>query len=202
MSSIFTGAIEAAIRGDTVSVMLGARLNFTSGAAAYWNGIGPLDATALGGPVFTGVGALGAISDTIEIGTQAATEQLTLTLSGLDVSILAKMENQENEVQGRRAEIYYLTFASDLSAGRPEMSLVSCAKRRTLIMDQMPLEAGPVEGGHKVAISVICEPLLASKNRAPWAFLTNTDQQRRYPGDRVCERVQQLIQKQSMVFSG
>lgn len=200
MSSIFTGAIEAAIRGDTVSVMLGARLNFASGADAYWNGVGPLDATAFGGPVFKGAGKMGTISETIEIGTQSATEQLTLTLSGLDVSILAKMENQETEVQGRRAEIFYLTFSTP--TGQSGASLIACSKRRTLIMDQMPLEAGPAEGGHKVAISVICEPLLASKNRAPWAFLTNTDQQRRYPDDRACERVQQLIQKQSMVFSG
>jgi hypothetical protein len=200
MSSIFKDAIEAAIRGDTVSVMLGARLNYLSGPDAYWNGVGPLDATALDGPVFKGVGALGTISETIEIGTQAATQNLTLKLSGLDLSIIAKMNDQENEVQGRRAEIFFLTFATP--ADRPGMSLISCAKRRTLIMDRMSLDAAPTDGGHEVAISVICEPLLASKNRAPWAFLTNTDQQRRYPGDRACERVQELIQKQSMVFSG
>jgi hypothetical protein len=200
MSSIFTDAIEAAIDGDTVSIMLGARLNYASGPDAYWNGIGPLDAAALGGPVFKGVGSLGTISETVEIGTQSATQNLTLKLSGLDVSILAKMENQETEVQGRRAEIFFLTFASP--AAKPAWTLLSCAKRRTLLMDRMSLDASPTEGGHEVSISLVCEPLLASKNRAPWAFLTNTDQQRRYAGDRVCERVQELIQKQSMIFSG
>lgn len=202
MSSIFAGAIEAAIRGDAVSIMLGVKLNYLSGPDAYWNGVGPLDATAFGGPIFKGAGRLGSMSGSLEIGTQAATQELTLSLSGLDPSILAKMQDQETEVQGRRAEIYFLTFAAPAGKRETERALVSCARRRTLVMDRMPLEAGPVEGGHQATISVVCQPLLAGKNRAPWAFLTDADQQARYAGDRVCERVQELIQKQSIVFSG
>jgi hypothetical protein len=198
VSSIFTGAVEAAIRGETVCVWPGAWLDLRSSPLALWTGVGSLDASAFGGPLFLGAGKLGGVSDEMEIGSTAPTQQVVLTLSGLDPSLLTVLENQETEVSGRRCCIYFLTFA-----GAPEWRLVACAKRRTLVMDRMALTVAPSDGGnHAVAIELTAEPILAAKSRAPSAYLTDADQRRRHPGDRSCERIQRLVQKQSLIFTG
>jgi len=175
----------AALRGGAATLADGAVFRFASETIALWPGVGPLDATALGGPVFLGVGALGRIS-AIELGTIAATQQVTFELSALDPQIFAIAQDQLAEVQGRRVEIWRMVF--DLSQPARDNGLIACRKRRTLLMDKITTNVQPSEGGPVMTISVTAEPILSAKNRAGNSYLTDAEQRARYPGDKILER--------------
>ncbi|WP_029591879.1 hypothetical protein [Franconibacter pulveris] len=89
---------------DRVTAVIAAQVQFESGTAYVHSGTGTL---VLGGYVYYGVGALGAVDDVQESGTTSPT-QLKLTLSGLDLSLFAKTLNER--CVGRQAEIYLVAM--------------------------------------------------------------------------------------------
>lgn len=89
---------------DRVTAVIAAQVKFESGTAYVHSGTGTL---VLGGYVYYGVGALGAVDDVQESGTTSPT-QLKLTLSGLDLSLFAKTLNER--CVGRQAEIYLVAM--------------------------------------------------------------------------------------------
>jgi hypothetical protein len=194
--AFFDEAEAAALAGESVAIRWGVLLHCASGDLALSDCIGSVDASAFGGPVFLGLGALGAVNDEIEIGSTAPTGAVKLTLSGLDERAFELMIDQQTEIWGRKARLYYLIFA-----GAPEWRLIAAKRRRTLIMDMMELEVAPGEKGAVAAINLTCQPITSGKFRAPWRMLTDVDQKNRYPGDRSCERVQALTQAQPMIFA-
>lgn len=192
----FTDAEAAALDDGSVCVRWGVQMHCATGDVALSDFFGPCDATAFGGPVFEGVGSLGKISDEVEIGSNAPTGAVKLSLSGLDEKAFDLMIDQQTEIYNRKARLYYLIFANP-----PEWTLNSAKRRRTLIMDTMSLEVEPGPNGAVATITLTCQPVTSGKFRAPWQMLTDIDQKERYPGDRSCERVQSLTQAQPMKFA-
>jgi hypothetical protein len=183
--SFFTPAVIEALRRGAAVLADGVVFRFASETIALWPADGPLDASAFGGPTFLGIGALGRISS-IELGTVAATQAVSFELSSLDPQIFAIAQDQQDEVQGRRVEIWRLVF--DLAQPDRGNGLIACAKRRTLIMDKITTNVQPSADGPVMTISVTAEPLLAAKNRAGNSYLTDAEQRARYPGDKILER--------------
>ena len=64
-------------------------------------------------------------------------------------------------------------------------------------MDKMPTSIDGNANPPTMMCALSCEPILATKNCAPYAFLTDADQRGRYPGDRGIERMQELTNNQS-----
>lgn len=102
--SPFSDSMVDYLSRDRVTAVIAAQVQFESGTAYVHSGTGTL---VLGGYVYYGVGALGAVDDVQESGTTSPT-QLKLTLSGLDLSLFAKTLNER--CVGRQAEIYLVAM--------------------------------------------------------------------------------------------
>jgi len=196
--SAFAAAVEAMLKGDTVRYCYGVTFQFASGAMSVWQGFGELDATPFGGPLFSGVGNMGSIGS-VEIGTSAQTQSVTFQLSGVDPKYSAYARNQATEIKGRRALLYLLFFTgSGPDAGA---SLLDCRLRRTLRMDKITGEIQANQAGLQMVNTLVCEPILATKSRAPYAMLSDSDQRARHPGDRACEFMCSLTGSETIVWN-
>ncbi|ELY3381614.1 hypothetical protein AAAW43_003746 [Cronobacter sakazakii] len=102
--SPFSDSMVDYLSRDRVTAVIAAQVQFESGTAYVHSGTGTL---VLGGYVYYGVGALGAVDDVQESGTTSPT-QLKLTISGLDLSLFAKTLNER--CVGRQAEIYLVAM--------------------------------------------------------------------------------------------
>ncbi|MCI0287369.1 hypothetical protein [Cronobacter sakazakii] len=102
--SPFSDSMVDYLSRDRVTAVIAAQVQFESGTAYVHSGTGTL---VLGGYVYYGVGALGAVDDVQESGTTSPT-QLKLTLSGLDMSLFAKTLNER--CVGREAQIYLVAM--------------------------------------------------------------------------------------------
>ncbi|EIZ9492879.1 hypothetical protein G9X52_19880 [Cronobacter sakazakii] len=102
--SPFSDSMVDYLSRDRVTAVIAAQVQFESGTAYVHSGTGTL---VLGGYVYYGVGALGAVDDVQESGTTSPT-QLKLTLSGLDLSLFAKTLNER--CVGREAQIYLVAM--------------------------------------------------------------------------------------------
>src|ERR1035438_462765 len=80
MTQAFLGAMQGAVLRPALFVQAA----FVSGPIYVWSGIGQV---TWNGQVWTGIGTLGSIS-TIEEGSTVAAKGITLTLSGIDASLL------------------------------------------------------------------------------------------------------------------
>ena len=190
----WSAAVEAHLAGATVGVAYGVEFFFASGTKALWPGQGAFDTSALGGPVFQGIGGMGQVG-AVEMGAVAATQPVSFSLSGLDAALFAVAQNQGAEVRGRRAKLYLIFFDVQTFA------LIDVRVRRTLVMDRLPAKIDGASDPPSMVLSLTTEPILATKNRAPYAFLTDADQRGRYPGDRGLERMQELTNNQSLVWT-
>ncbi|EOT1178716.1 hypothetical protein ACNKCI_000166 [Cronobacter sakazakii] len=102
--SPFSDSMVDYLSRDRVTAVIAAQVQFESGTAYVHSGTGTL---VLGGYVYYGVGALGAVDDVQESGTTSP-NQLKLTLSGLDLSLFAKTLNER--CVGREAQIYLVAM--------------------------------------------------------------------------------------------
>lgn len=192
--SVWAAAVEAALRGDPVGAAWGAEFFFKSGTRALWPGQGSFDTSSKGGPVFQGIGAMGAVG-AVEMGAVAATQSVAFTLSGLDAALFAVAKDQGAEVRGRRVKLWIIFFNAATAA------LIDVKVRRTLIMDRLPAKIDGNANPPSMVLSLTTEPILATKNRAPYSFLTDADQRGRFAGDRGLERMQELTNNQTLVWT-
>jgi len=191
-TDVFSAVVQAALKGDVVNACYGVQFSFASGPVSVWQGIGPLDASAFSGPTFQGLGNFGRIG-AVQLGTVAQTDGISFELSGLDATFFSLAQSQQAQVRGRLARLYLLFFSAS-------WSLLACGVRRTFLMDKMQTKINAAADPPTMIVSLSCEPILASKNKAPWTFLTDADQRGRYGGDRGLERAALLTQKQTMVW--
>lgn len=191
--SVFAAAVAAALQGDAVGLAWGASFAFASQAMAVWQGMGPLDASAFGAPTFQGLGPMGSVG-AVELGQVEVTQGVTFELSGLDTTLFALSQNQAAEIRGRRAKLFLLTFDAR------SLTLLGANLVRTLEMNKMTVKADANADPPTMRISLSAEPILAAKDKAPFALLTDGDQRARYPGDRGLERTQVLTHRQTLTF--
>lgn len=152
--------------------------NFVSGPVYVWSGLGEITWSS---KRWVGLGSMGSIS-TIEEGTDVEAKGITLTLSGLDGSLL-KQTLQEYR-PGLPVLIYLGLF--DDSGALIADPVLSFSGR----MDQPTIEVG----ADTATISINCENKLLMLNNSVERRYTNEDQQLDYPGDRGFEFVNSIQQ--------
>lgn len=200
LESVWTEAVKLLLRGDDVRFACGVEFTFRSQTMACWEGFGPLDAPAFGGPVFLGIGNMGRIGP-LQLGSVAQTEGVIFELSGLDPSFFAAAQDQANEVRGRQCRIYFLFFNNiSVNPAIPDWALVDARARRTFEMDRIKTSVNMEGDTPTMLLSLSAEPILATKNAKPNAYLTDADQRARYPGDRILERIGELAMHQTIIW--
>jgi hypothetical protein len=168
-----------ASRGSEPVVALLAELDFLSGLARAWTGIGPL---RWGERVFLGTGDLigiGTIEETIEARSSGITLTLSAAAMGEQASMILEAALAEaNSFQGRPVRLWLALLADDATLLAEPVPLAE------LRMDTMAI----VEG-RDARITLTAEGELGDLDRPRVRRYTNEDQQAEFPGDRGFEYV-------------
>jgi hypothetical protein len=162
-----TSAYQAAISSAMLRPALFVQATFVSGPLYVWSGMGPI---TWNGQTWIGVGTLGTVS-TIEEGSTVSAKGVTLTLSGLDPTLLTDV--MEEFQVGLPALVYLGVFDS---TGALIADPVCCFSGR---MDQPTIDIS----GTTASIAINCENRLVEMNVSVERRYTDEDQQLDYPGD-------------------
>lgn len=159
--------------GEVARLAMLVYCDFASGALRTWEGVGEL--VLSDGTVWQGNGGLVGVTDAdLAAGFFAST--LTLTLSGVPTEfddIYARAMASEEEVKGRRIIVSWLAFDEAWApVGLPVAIWAG-------VMDKLSFDKA--QGTR--AVSLQCETPFVSRRKPRYAFLTDEDQQRRFPGD-------------------
>ena len=161
-----TSAFIAAASSPKIQPALFVQVNFTSGPVYVWSGVGTL---AWNGAIWQGVGQFGIVS-TIEEGADVQARGITLTLSGINPTLLADVLTEYR--QGLPALVYLGLF----SEGNLIPDPVCCWSGRT---DQPTITMS----GESATLAIACENRLVEMNISVERRYTSEDQQIDYPGD-------------------
>lgn len=181
-TGIFTDDQVVRFSEEHVCYAILARLDFASGSVYLWEGGGKLTA---GGQDWIGVSDPDG-NRLVEIGEIVLPEPnvasaIRLGLTGLDATAIANVVADSAEVEGRPAELFICMFDAD---ERPIGDPVSLDP-----LSYMTAFSYRVRGMSERSIAITIEGPWSGKNFAPGSQLTDADQQRRHPGDRVCKFV-------------
>lgn len=169
-----TPAVDRALAQPVVRPALLFDLDFATGPARFWTGIGPL---GWAGMTFHGLGELlklSAIAETSEV----ASKGVTLTLTGLPVESLGTLDG--DRYQNRTGRIWLAVFDADGA---------------TMVEDPVPIFRGRMdtlacEEGSTATATLTMESRLVDLERPRIRRYTNADQQQIHPGDRGFEFVE------------
>jgi len=176
MSTEFRDAITGTLIRPAVFV----EANFTSGPVYVWTGRGTL---SWDGKDWLGLGSLFSITP-IEEGADVMARGITLSLSGIDTSLLGGVLT-EFQV-GLPVLMYLGMFDSDGDLiADPIISWAGRTDQPTIEMD-----------GSSATISINCENRLVEMNVAVARRLTNEQCRLDHPGDRGLEFVNSIIDRQ------
>lgn len=171
-----TGGQLAAVQSTNIRPAFFVEAHFVNGPVYLWTGRG---AIIWGGKTWLGVGSLGSIS-TIEEGSSIDAKGITITLSGIDATLLADIMT---EFQVGLPVIVNIGFF-DETLTLIDTPVIAWAGR----MDQPTIDVD----GQTCTISINCENRLVEMNVAVDRRYTNEDQQLDYAGDRGMEFVSSI----------
>lgn len=178
--SFLSATQAAAAQGLTVRIAVLAQFDFVGDPRWYWMGDGPL--RTADGQVWEGTAGLAQISGlTTPIGTSAP--QATFALSGVDARVAALARRQSATVKGREVRVLVQFYTDALALLDAPVEVWSGD------LDVMTYE---VRDDGTYVVSVTAESPWASRSKAPFGFLNDTDQQARFPADRGLELVASL----------
>lgn len=191
--SLFPATVLAQARGQHVVCALFVAFFFKGDALRVWEGDGPLDR---GGFTWRGMGhrqdktgnPLQSI-DGLEQAVNGTAPQLTLTLSGVDPTVVTAAKADADEIEGRALTIEIGFFDATQPGLVPLDGLMPLG---TWFMQKPSFIA---TGPTLRTITLPCETLFAQRSRAPFGMLTDRDQQRRFPGDKALEFVPQMVDR-------
>jgi hypothetical protein len=166
----------AALASTNVRPAIFVAADFVDGTVYVWSGLGPID---WNGQTWTGIGSLGSVS-TIEEGANVQARGATLTLSGLDPAILAKVMTQYKVT----APVTIWLGLRDTSGALIPDPIISFRGR----MDQPTLTVN----GPSASLNINCENRLIDMNVSVESRYNDQDQKRTYPDDRGFEFVESL----------
>ena len=187
--SLFSSSAISALEQSGVRAAIGVAMNFASGTERVLRS--SETRTDPDGHTWKAVGNIGQISG-LTFGVGRRTEQATIMLSGVDSVYATKSVGQSAELRGRTAEFTLHLFNSDWSYVESPTSL------GIYWMDRMTVS---YDGETQLAsISLVLEPLTATRYRAPSAYLDDRDQQIRYPGDTGLALVGKYVVQQTIIW--
>jgi hypothetical protein len=157
----------AAIQSPYVKPAIFVQITFSNGPLNLWSGVGTISAN---GAIWTGVGQLGNISN-IEEGTNVQARGISLTLSGIDPTLLSELINDYE--LGAQVLVYLGLFdQNNALIPNPILSWAGRTDQPTLIVN-----------GDTATLTVQCENRLVDMNVSVERRYTSDDQQIDYPGD-------------------
>lgn len=157
-------------------------MDFATGPRRWWTGWGDLRAN---GEAWQGIGNVIGISD-IPMSYQPSADQVTFTISAADADMLVLSRNSQEQVKGRDVVIYHQFF--DVTNGWAPLGPAFAVYSG--LMDQVRLKKGTDDEGRvSRSIELTCEGIFSNRNAPPNGRWTDSDQKRRHPGDRGCERM-------------
>lgn len=179
MARSFPAALADEFDKQALEPFYALELEFDSGFTRLWTGYGNITAN---GVEWFGAGQLLGIGDSKE-STDLTAEGLTVTLSGLDQTLVA-LALAEN-YRGRPAKVYIGALAS----GAPVSDLYQVFSGR---MDTMTIQ----ETGETSTIVLNIENVLVDLQRPRLRLYTNEEQLKRYAGDKSLEQIANLQDRQ------
>ncbi len=134
--------------------------------------------------------------DDASIPSQIGAGKRTYRIAAADASAALAAVMMESEYRDRHIFQYIQFFREQTVAGSDGTSV--CIREPVgvpqflvrHVMDKATLSVSP-DGN--ATLTMECETLFASKNRAPYALLSQTDQRARYPGDAGLDRMPDLV---------
>jgi hypothetical protein len=176
--------IEAQLQGRVIRAARLVKLDFLSGTIRLWEGNGPL-VTADGErwQGLSGMGRVGPVSQAYD----GAAPEMQFILAGVDETFAAKARAEADEYRNRIATTYLQFFADDWACLDAPIA-DWWGRMHSITASRQPLDEA--DGGgfiHVVSLSV--ESWAAGRRRPRFGYMTDRDQQLRFPGDKGCERV-------------
>lgn len=181
--SYFPATIEALLRKEVVRAARLLHLDFLTTPAFIWEGVGPL--ITLDGRSWSGLGEFISISGIDSaIGGQAP--MASLSLSGVSPAVVAATFSASSEVKDRDAAVYMQYFDEQWQPLDPPYALWLG------IMDTMrAATSGPAQR----TVTLTAETVLVNRARPAFGFLSDTDQNALYSGDRFLEQISGMTSK-------
>ena len=172
--------LDAYAEPNCIYAILG-YFDFATGVRRLWSGSGTL--RNVGGHDWIGVASpdgtrLVTVSE-VQLPTPNVASAIRVGLTGVDRDYIEAVFADAATVEGRKAELFIQVFDGDEQPiGDPISfdpdSYMTSVKYRAVKMQQRE-------------VSVTIEGTWSAKNFAPGAQLTDADQRRREPGDRICQ---------------
>lgn len=157
------------------------KFDFVSVTKRVWTGFGKLP--TLDGNVWDGLGDIISIDGLSQLSSTSASSG-TLTVSGVSASLLQTAIGEEDEYLQQPVSFFLQGFQG-----------------RTLISNPCTLAVRIMTGmeisrtGDTRSIAITHESPYIGRNQGANGYYTDQDQQRRFPGDRACERTPFLVFK-------
>lgn len=179
--------IAAQMAGRTLRFSVLVHFDFLSGARRVWPGKGAL---VSGGYTWDGLDLPIVGVDVGKPSEAGAAEAFSIGLSGVDPGFRTRALASESEAIGRPIGLFLQFFGSDWQPMDAPISL----RQGRMVGFQM---AGV--GVESRSITVRCEGRLTARGRPPLTYLSDSEQQARYPGDLGLQYVPSL-QQQTVVW--
>lgn len=158
------------------------KLEFLSGSTGfYWTGFGSI---TVDGDTYLGAANLVERSE-IPFGIDDEAGDLTLTLSGVDPALIAKVRAADGEIYGQPISVWGQLFDEALQPSGGKWLIFKG------VMD-VPTYSAPSFGTR--AIIIPCEGEWTDRNSARFSMFSDRDQKARFPGDRGLEYVYRITQ--------
>ena len=178
----FPETIAEHLAGRSVRMAGLAFFDFASGPVRAWEGFGRL--RTQDSNEWIGAGGMGKIGE-ITAAINATAPEQTFTLSGIDAEFGPKALADYADYYNRLVFLYFQFFTPTW-----QCLDLPCAISWWRMRDLVPAKAVAEDGrGSVYSITLAAESVFGSRRRPRFGFYTDADQQRRYPGDRGCERV-------------
>lgn len=178
----FPAAIQAQLERKLVRAALLVEFHFLDGVKRVWRGFG--DAT-INGHVWQGTNELGSITG-LSQARDGSAEQATFSLSGVAADLLAKAVGDPDQYAQRPVKVF-LQFFDDAWQPLDSPQAIWVGYMDTLSITRTG------DDGQTRTITMTAENVFANRARPPYGTYSNSDQQGRYPGDKGCERVADLV---------
>ena len=176
MARTLAAALSTELNASQLSPFYALEFVFDSGTLRLWTGVGTLTANSVSWT--GGAGVIGLSSSTES--TDLTANSLTISLNGLDTSLLSLSLDEPY-----RNRPFRLFLGALNSSNQSVASLYQLFYGR---MDTMSIQ----DEGATANIVLVVENALVDLNRPRLRFLTDEEQQSRYPGDLSLENVAQL----------
>lgn len=185
---------EVLRRGDVACTIL-CHMVFKTNPQRWWVGYGPLSA---GGKMWQGTGDVIKISSlNLTYGMSAG--MVRFSIPNASPEMIARCDNQEDEVNGRRVQLLYQLFSTQERDGQ---------QRNALIGDPISVFVGRMKDMTSTStatsreIELECYGRMSQQGKPPFGRWTDMDQKIRYPGDRGLEFMPTLKDKATTWIPG